>query len=195
MSWRNIIVAGLIGLLVLMGSCTVLRKLLRGNGKTEYPYYCTAKKWYSYVEYKAKQWRPNAIFYGISDTEVNLDGEARKWEYLFDAPEANKQAIVKLEGGFISLKEDNRVALSSVKNWQLDSSDAVMKANAAGGKAFLEQNDRAKVYVSLLTEIPSTRQKRSVWFVKYQGKESLLYIIVDIATGTIISSQTMNYTK
>jgi len=173
----------------LLSGCGLLRKLFRGKAQTDYPYYCTAKKWFPYVEYKAKQWRPAVVFYGISDTEVNMDGEARRWDYLFDAPDTNKQAVITLQGGFISLKEEGTTALSSVKNWQVDSSAAILKANDAGGRAFLEQEPKARVYISLVTELPTTRQKRSVWFVKYQGGASMLYVLVDVGSGGIVSTQ------
>ncbi len=177
---------------VLLSGCGLLRKLFRGSSQTDYPYYCTAKKWFPYIEYKAKLWRPSVVFYGINDTEVNMDGEARKWEYYFDSPEANKQATILLQGGFISLKEESHSVLSSVKNWQVDSSAAILKANEAGGSTFLAQEPKAKIYISLVTEVPNTRQKRGVWFVKYQGSSSMLYVLIDIASGAVVSSQLIN---
>jgi hypothetical protein len=175
--------------------CGLLRKLLHGKAQTDYPYYCTAKKWFPYIEYKAKQWRPGAVFYGIPETEINRDGEARKWEYLFDSAEANKQASVILHGGFISLKEENRVVLASVKNWQLDSTEALNRANTAAGNDFLAQNPQARIFLSLITELPNSRRKQTAWLVKYQGAASILYVIVDVAKGGIISAQLVNYNQ
>ena len=176
-----------------LSGCGILRKLFGRSGQTDYPYFCSAKKWFSYVEYKAKLWRPDAVFYGTGDTEANLDGEARKWEYLFDSPEANKQATITLQGGFISLREEGRIALTSVKNWEIDSTAAMLKAQEAGGREFLLRNPNAKIFISLITELPNSRKKQTAWFVKFQGTASMYYILIDVRNGGVISSQEVNF--
>jgi outer membrane protein assembly factor BamB len=193
MNKRIFIIVLLILALPGLSGCAVIKKVFKKKQSTSYPYYVTAKKWFSYVEQKAKVWRSDVVFYGITDTVVNMDGEGGRWEYLFDSPGANKQAIVILEGGFISLKEETRVVLTSVKRWRLDSAGAMKKANQIGGKAFLENNPQAKITMSLLTELPNSREKQTIWLVKYQGLSSMFYIVIDAATGKMVWKKLINY--
>jgi hypothetical protein len=172
-----------------LSGCSAIKSLgniFRFREKDEFNYGVTAQQWFAAIDQRAKEWRPDAYLYGISETEVNLEGSSDKWTYLYYSPGSSRTAIVVYEAGFISFKEAVMSPLNPVINLQIDSPTAINIAKNENLK-FLEENKDASAIISLVG--PSFGGKSSAaprWLIKFYGETGMATTIIDAVNGKVL---------
>ncbi len=162
-----------------------LKTIFRFGEAENLNYGVTAQQWLSSIEQRAKQWKGDAYFYGITETQVNLDGASDKWVYLFYSPGSEKEAAVTYEAGFISLKEVSMPPLNPVKTLKIDSPTALNLAGQNGGNIFIQSNQNYSIIVSLAgPRFESSGAPK--WLIKYYGDTQTFSVLLDATNGTIL---------
>ncbi len=179
----------LITLSVSLSGCAVLGKLrniFKFGEVDTFNYGVTAQQWLNSIDQRAKEWKPDAYFYGITETNVNKDGASDKWNYLFYSPGSEKEAILLYEAGFISLKEVSLPQLNPVRNLQIDSPTALNIAGQNGGTDFLQANKNISIVMSLSGPRFESGGASAKWLIKYYGDTRTISFLIDATSGKLI---------
>jgi uncharacterized protein YceK len=169
------------------GAIRGIRNVFHFGEREELYYGVTAKQWLTPIDEKAKKWKPDAYFFGISETEVLKDGSSDKWNYLYYSPGSEKTAAFNYDSGFVQLKEMVLHQLNPVKDFNIDSPTALNTANSNAAKTFLEKNPQVNIIMALIgPDYESSYRNPSRWMIKYYGSSGQFVVIVNATTGEVI---------
>ncbi len=176
-------------MLVLSGCSAVkgLRNIMHFGERDELYYGVTAKQWATFVDEKAKTWKPDAYFFGLSETEVQLDGSSDKWNYLYYSPGSEKTAGLAYDSGFVQLKPTVMRQLNPVREFNIDSPTALNTSNTGPAKIFLEKNPQVNIIMALIgPDYESSYKNPSRWMIKYYGSSGQLIVIINATSGQVL---------
>ena len=165
------------------GVISKLRTIFKFGEQETFNYGVTAQQWLPSILQRAKEWKEDAYFYGITETPVNKDGASDKWIYLFYSPGSEKEANIIYEAGFISLKEVSMPPLNSIRNFNIDSPTALNIAKENGGSIFVQSNQNISIIMSLSGPRDGSTPK---WLIKFYGDTKTLVYLVDASSGKLI---------
>ena len=169
------------------GAIKGIRNIFHFGERDELYFGVTAKQWFDFVDEKAKLWKPDASFFGISESTVQMDGSSDKWNYLYYSPGSEKTAALQYDSGFVQLKETVLHKLNPVRDFVIDSPTALNKANTEAAKEFLAKNPQVNIIMALIgPDYESSYKNPSRWMIKYYGSSGQLLVIINATTGDIM---------
>lgn len=175
---------------LLLSGCGAIRGLrnIMHFGENEELYYgVTAKQWSTFIDEKAKTWKPDAYFFGIAETEVQTDGSSNKWNYLYYSPGSEKTCVVAYDSGFVQIKQTVLRQLNPVRDFNIDSPTALNMANTGPAKDYLAKNPQVNIIMGLIgPDYESSYKNPSRWIIKYYGSTGQLSVIINATSGQIL---------
>jgi hypothetical protein len=139
----------------------------------------------------ARAWADDAeLLYVENDADVDLQGSAQRWGYLYWSRERNASRVYSLRDGKIELAENPGVDLPSLpleRGW-IDSPEAIQKAEDAGGRDYREKHaGRIESVVLVRGIFHEEHPERETWTVIYASDDSpSLWVVIDAESGDFV---------
>ena len=151
----------------------------------------TARRALVIAEAAASAWMRDAeLIYLENDAAVALDGDSPRWGFLFHSELIDSWRNVAVENGRVVHQGPLAFPYAAPDlpaEW-IDSSEAVRRAEAAGGRAFRERTGGDLENTVLTRGVFTPWEGPPTWTVVYRSPDRSEYaIVVNAANGSIVS--------
>jgi len=137
----------------------------------------------------ARSWTPDAVLiYLENDEDVDAQGSAPRWGYLFFSPTQHKSRAYSVRDGRIVVAEDLGMTFEAppiAEGW-IDSREATAAASSAASHALHGAPGRLSSMLLMRGAFDDANPDRTTWTLVYTSPEGpSLFVVVDAVDGKV----------